>query len=391
MLYDPFSRQIQEDPYPRYRHFRDEQPCAYNPEIDFYALFRFEDVWNATLDWKTYSSRLGHDITNKTESGAAMSFIGMDPPRQVKLRNLISRSFTPHRAAALEPQVRRIAHGYLDRLRGEKECDFQEALGNKLPMDVISAMLGLPEEIRDDYRHWMDKMLERDPETGEQPPEGAEGMQKARAYLSELMKKRRVEPRDDLMTVLAHCEYEDVDRKTKTLTEDEVMGMATLLGAAGAETTQKLLGNCIVYLARHPDQRQRLWDDPSLIPAAVEEVLRYDAPSQFQGRVAQREVRIHGVTIPEGARVALVTGAACRDEGEFDDAERFDIDRRPTRQLYFGYGQHVCVGKDLARLEARVVLEEIGERFPRYEVEEAGLTRTYQAHVRGFATVPIRL
>jgi cytochrome P450 len=145
----------------------------------------------------------------------------------------------------------------------------------------------------------------------------------------------------------------------------------------------------VVYLARHPDQRRKLWDDPSLMAQTIEEVLRYDAPSQFQGRVAMRDVTVHDVTIPERARVALVTGAACRDEREFEDADRFDISRKPERQIYFGYGTHVCIGKSLARLEAKVVLEEIRERFPRYEVDEAGLTRTYQAHVRGFKAVPI--
>ena len=145
----------------------------------------------------------------------------------------------------------------------------------------------------------------------------------------------------------------------------------------------------MVYLGRNPEQRARLWADPSLLPQAVEEVLRYDAPSQFQGRVALREVTVHGVKIPRLARVALVTGAACRDEREFEGAERFDISRTPERQIYFGYGNHVCIGKSLARLEARIVLEEIRERFPQYELDESGLTRTFQAHVRGFKTVPI--
>lgn len=389
MLYDPYSRRMQEDPYPTYQYFRDEEPCTYNPEIGFYALFRFEDVWNGTLDWQTYSSRLGHDLSNKTESGDSMSIIGMDPPRHVKLRNLISRGFTPRRVAALEDEVRRIVCRYLDSVVGERDFDIQDRVGNKFPMDVISALMGLPESIRDTYRQWMDKMLERDPETGQPPPEAAEGTQKARDYLTALVAERRARPREDLISVLVGAEYEDVDGRTKHLTDEELLNFAFLLGGAGAETTQKLLGNAMVYLARHPDQRQRIWNDPSLISPAIEEVLRFDAPSQFQGRVAQRDISIHGITIPEGARVALVTGAACRDERVFDDPDRFTIDRRPIRQLYFGYGQHVCIGKALARLEARVLLEEVRDRFPSYEVEEAGLTRTFQAHVRGFKTVPI--
>jgi len=391
MIYAPYSIEMQEDPYPAYRHFRDEEPCSYNPKLDFYALFRFEDVWNATLDWETYSSRLGHNLANKTESGEDMSIIGMDPPRHVKLRNLISRGFTPRRVAALEDQVRTIARRYLDSIRDESEFDIQEVLGNKFPMDVISALLGLPEEIRDTYRLWMDRMLERDPVTGEPPPEAAEGVRKAKEYMTALLEERRKQPREDLLTVLVESEYEDVDGVTKHLTPDEMLAFAFLVGGAGAETTQKLLGNCMVYLARHPDERKRLWEDSSLIPPAIEELLRYDAPSQFQGRVAQRDIEIHGVRIPEGARVALVTGAACRDDREFDDPDRFDIDRRPKRDLYFGFGPHVCVGRALARLEAQVMLEEVRDRFPAYEVDEGGLTRTLQAHVRGFKTVPIRV
>jgi cytochrome P450 len=392
LIYDPYSRAFQEDPYPLYRHFRDAEPCAYNPKMDFYALFRFEDVWQATLDWETYSSSYGPSLENRGEfPGELMSIIGMDPPRHVRLRNLVSKGFTPRRIAALESEIRRIARRCLDPLGGAKrEFDFQAALSNSLPMDVISALLGIPEEDRERYRGYVDRGLERDPDTGQIPPEGIEGMHKARELMLALLAARRARPENDLMSLLAETSYEDVDGKTKRLTDDEAVAFMGLLAAAGAETTTKLLGNCVVYLARNPDQRQKLWDDPSLLPPAIEEVLRYDAPSQFQGRVALREVTVHGVTIPVRARVALVTGAACRDEREFPDPDRLDIARTPERQIYFGHGNHVCIGKSLARLEARVVLEEIRERFPRYEVDEAGLERTYQAHVRGFKVVPIR-
>jgi len=391
MFYDPYSRRMQEDPYPTYRYFLEEEPCAYNPKMDFYALFRFDDVWDATLDWETYGSSLGPILENRGEiPGEAMSIIGMDPPRHVRVRNLVSKGFTPRRIGALEAEVRRLAQRYLDPLRDLEGCDFQAALSHKLPMDVISALLGIPEEFRDSYRTWVDRGLERDPETGQAPAEAVEGMHKGRDYILELVRERRAQPQDDLITLLARSEYEDMDGRTKGLTDQEVVAFIGLLAAAGAETTQKLLGNCMVYLARHPDQRKRLWNDPSLFDSAIEEVLRYDAPSQFQGRVAMRDVTVHGVRIPERARVALVTGAAGRDEREFPEPDRFDIERRPERQIYFGYGNHVCIGKSLARLETRVVLEEVRDRFPDYAVDEAGLTRTYQAHVRGFASVPIR-
>ncbi len=383
---------MQEDPYPTYRYFRDEEPCTYNPTMDFYALFRFEDVWEATLDWKTYSSSLGPILENKGEiPGEVMSIIGMDPPRHVRVRNLVSKGFTPRRIAGLEGEVRRLARGYLDAVAGERSFDFQAAVSNLLPMDVISVLVGIPEEDRATYRGWVDKGLERDPETGKPPAGAAEGMWSASAYVGRLLAERRERPRDDLVSLLAHSEYEDVDGARKRLADHEVIAFVGLLAAAGAETTTKLLGNCMVYLSRHPDQRRRLWEDPRGLPQAIEEVLRYDAPSQFQGRVAMRDVRVHGTTIPRGARVALVTGAACRDEREFPDPDRLDLGRRPARQIYFGYGNHVCIGKSLARLEARVVLEEIRARFPDYEVDESGTTRTYQAHVRGFAKVPIRV
>ncbi len=392
MIYDPYSRAMQEDPFPVYHHFLENEPCTWNAKMDFYALFRFQDVWDATLDWETYSSRLGPSLENRGElPGELMSIIGMDPPRHVRLRTLISKGFTPRRIAALEAEIRAIAAHYLDAFVAAGGGEIQEAFSSKLPMDVISALLGIPEEAREEYRVGVDLMLRRDPETGAIPEEAGPASARNRETLVRLLEERRRRPREDLITVLAKSALEDADGTKRPLRDDEVAAFVGLLAAAGYETTTKLLGNCFVYLARHPDQRRVLWDDPSLIPNAVEEVLRYDAPSQFQGRVAERDVTVYGVTIPKGARVALVTGAACRDPREFDEPDRLDLRRRAPRQLYFGYGHHVCIGKSLARLEARLALEEVAARFPDYEVDEAGLTRTYQAHVRGFATVPLRV
>jgi cytochrome P450 len=392
MIYDPYSREVQEDPFPTYAEFLEKEPCHYSPKMDFYALFRFEDVWDATLDWQTFSSRLGPALEARTELPPELtpSIIAMDPPRQVRIRNLLSKGFTPRRIAALEPEVRSIASRYLDAYVEAGGGDIQDAFSNKLPMDVISALVGIPEEFRDGYRRVVERSLMRDPDTGLPLPPEPDALD-TKAMLLDLLEQRRREPREDLITVAAQSEFDDVDGVRRQLTDQEVIAFVSLLATAGSETTVKLIGNCLVYLWQNPDQRKRLWDDPSLIPQAVEEVLRYDPPSQFQGRVAQRDVVYHGVTIPEGARVALVTGAACRDPREFDDPDRFDIDRRPDRQLYFGYGVHVCIGKSLARQEARVALEEIAKRFPDYEVLEEGLTRTYQAHVRGFATVPLAI
>jgi cytochrome P450 len=391
MLYDPYSRAVQEDPFPIYRHFLEHEPCAYNPTMDFHALFRFEDVWEATLDWQTFSSSLGPPLENRGQIPSELfSIIGMDPPRHTRMRNLVSRGFTPKRMASLEDEVRRLAAQHLEPLRGEKRFDVQQRFAVKLPMDVISVLLGIPESDRDWYRETMDRGLERDPDTGQPSLESLQMLGKSRAYVIDLLAERRKHPREDLISVIAESEYAEPDGRTRRLSDEEVVAFATLLAGAGAETTAKLIGNLVVYLFRHPEQRRWVFEDAAArLPGAIEEVLRYDAPSQFQGRVATRPVRIHGVTIPEGARVALVTGAACRDPREFTDPDRLDVRRAPERSLYFGHGQHVCIGKALARLEARVALEEVALRWPDWQVDESGLRRTYQAHVRGFQHVPL--
>jgi len=391
MLYDPYSRAIQEDPFSAYRHFLEDEPCTYNPKMDFYALFRFEDVWRATVDWQTCSSSLGPSLENRGQlPGELFSIIGLDPPRHTRLRNLVSRGFTPNRIAALENDVRRLAAHYLDPLRGEARFDVQQAFAVKLPMDVISVLLGIPEADRDAYRDTVDRGLQRDPDTGRPAPENLGMLGKSRAYVLHLLAERRKQPRDDLISVLADAEYEEADGRKRRLSDDEVAAFTTLLAAAGAETTAKLIGNLVVYLSRHPDQRRWVFEDAAArLPGAVEEALRYDAPSQFQGRVAMRDVTYHGVEVPEGARVALVTGAASRDRREFPEPDRFDVRRRPERSIYFGHGHHLCLGKSLARLEARVAMEELVRRWPDWRVDESGLTRTYQAHVRGFHNVPL--
>ena len=390
MIYDPYSREMQHDPYPTYRHFRDEEPCHYNPKMDFYALFRFEDVWDASLDWQGYSSRLGHDLSNRDQPAEPGVIISMDPPRQNVLRKLVAKGFTPARVDSLEAEMRATACRLLDPLMDREHFDIQAEFGKKYPMEIIGALVGFPQESREMFREWSDLALSRDPDTGEQAPGALEAGGKARDFVREVLEERRRAPQDDLMTILAQSEYQDTDGQTKHLTDAEVVGFITLLGQAGAETTTKLIGNALVYLSREPSLRQRIWDAPQLIPQAIEELLRFDAPSQFQGRTAGRTLEMHGVTIPEGARVALVTGAACRDEREFEHPDKIDIDRPRNRQLYFGQGQHFCLGKSLARLETRIALEELRERFPNYAIDEDGLTRTYQAHVRGFATVPFR-
>jgi len=390
VIYEPYSRRFQEDPYPLYKHFRDHEPCSYNPHMDFYALFRFEDVWNATLDFETMSSTMGPSLENRGQiPGSAFSIIGMDPPAHTKLRNVISRGFTPRRIAALEAEIRGIAKNYLEPLASLDAFDFEQEFAVKFPMDVISALLGIPEEDREAYRHAVDQGLNRDPDAGLDESRAFAAVGSGHDYVGRLVEERRRHPREDLISVLAEAEFEDVGGVRRPLSDPERISFVTLLAAAGAETTAKLLGHAVYLLWKHPDQRQYIWDDHARIPNAIEEVLRYEAPSQFQGRVALRDSTWHGVSIPTGARVALVTGSACRDEREYADPDRFDVTRMHGRELYFGHGHHVCIGKSLARLETRIALEEIAARFPHYEVDESGVTRTYQAHVKGYVNLPI--
>jgi cytochrome P450 len=383
MDYNPYSYDIHEDPYPTYRWLRDEAPCYHHESLGFWALSRFQDVWDATLDWQTFSSSAG-PLLEGSGDGEQFSIIGIDPPRHTRMRNLVSRGFTPRRIAGLEDLGRRLAVQYLEPVVGKGGCDIVEVLGAKLPMDMICELVGVPGPDRDRVREWSNLFLYREPDRPEPPPVALEAMGKLVQYWSDLLAERKRARRDDLMSLLIDAELDGA-----RLSDDEIIRFVNLLAAAGNETTTKLIGNAVVLLARHPDQRARLLGDPGLIPGAVEEALRYEAPSQYQGRIALRDSTWYGRTIPKGARVALVTGAACRDEREFPDPDRFDVLRRPDRQIYFGHGHHVCIGKSLARMEGRIALEEILARFPEYELVPGGLVRTHQAHVRGYHGVKI--
>jgi len=383
MEFSPFSYEIHEDPYPAYRRLRDEAPCYHNEAIGFYALSRFEDVWNATLDWQTFSSSAGPLIEGSGD-GAQFSIIGMDPPLHTRMRNLVSRGFTPRRIAELEGLGRRLAIGYLDPLIGKGGCDIIEVLGAKLPMDMICELVGVPGPDRDRVREWSNLFLFREPDRPEPPAVALEAAGHLMQYWVDLLGERKRRRRDDLMSLLIDAELDGA-----RLSDEEIVSFINLLAAAGNETTTKLIGNAVVQLARHPDQRARLVHDPGLIPGAIEEALRYEAPSQYQGRIALRDSTWHGTRIPAGKRVILITGAACRDEREFPEPDRFDVLRRPEREIYFGYGHHVCLGKSLARMESRIALEEILARFPDYALVPGGLIRTHQAHVRGYHGVKI--
>jgi cytochrome P450 len=387
--YDPTSWEIQENPYPVYRWLRDEAPVYCNEQMGFWALSRFEDVWDATLDWQTFTSTHGQTLEEVKSPLPIM--ISMDPPQHTRVRALVAKAFTPRRVAEIEPAVRELTRERLAGLEPGMQIDLFEQLASSMPMDVISTMLGVPAEQRDHVRHLTNQMMHREPGELEVSERTVQIGTELIAIFSDLIAARRRAPEDDLISALIGATLDGEDGKPTSLTDEELLGFCLLLGSAGHETTARLICNSAVTLARHPDQRRELAASPQLLPGAVEEFLRYDPPSQVQGRWSTRPVELHGVTIPADRRVLLLTGAAQRDPRQYDDPDRFDIHRKLDRQLSFGYGQHLCLGKSLARQECRVAFEEILARFPDYEVDEDNLVWAHNNNVRGYAKVPMRL
>jgi cytochrome P450 len=388
---NPFSYAFHEDPYPTYRWLRDEHPVYRNERLGFWALSRYHDVVEASRDWAVYSSAEGTTLERlDPRLGEYLPMmIFMDPPRQTRLRSLVSKVFTPRRVAALEPFVRERARHHLDRLAAAGG-DFVRECSALLPMDVIFTLLGVPAGDRDRMRGLMDASLHRDPDTPAIPPSAVDAMAQQGRYWFELVAARRRRPEDDLVSQLIAAELPADDGTLERLTDAEVAGFLNLLGAAGNETVTKLLANAIVLFARHPGEYAKILGDSARIPGAVEEVLRYTSPSQYQGRTLMRDVTLHGTTMPAGDRVLLLTASANRDERAYDDPDRFDVERAQLVPLGFGYGVHSCLGAALARLESRVALEEFTQRFPRYAIDEARLERVHMSNVHGFSGVPFR-
>jgi cytochrome P450 len=390
MELNPFAWEFHEDPYPTYRWLRDHAPIYRNDRMDFWALSRFRDVMGAFVDWQTYSSVGGLVLARLDPVYLEMApiMILMDPPRHDRLRKLVSRAFTPRRVASLEPFVRELAASLLDPLLERGEGDFVEDFSTPLPMDVIFTLLGVPGADRRQLRHWIDVSLSRDPGSDAIPPRAKEAGAQALQYWFGLVQELRRRPNDGLICGLFDVELEGDDGAPTRLTDGEIVGFCSLLGAAGSETTTRLLGFAALLFSRHPDQYRVVLDDPGRIPDAVEEVLRWSSPAQYAVRAVTRDVEWYGRTVPEGARILLLLGAANRDEREYPDPDRFDVGRGILTQLGFGQGVHYCLGASLARLEARVALEEFARRFPRYVVDEARCRRVHMSNVHGYESMP---
>jgi cytochrome P450 len=387
---NPFSHQFHEDPYPTYRWLRDHAPLYRNESLNFWALSRYRDVYDASLAWDVYSSAEGTTLerTDPRLFEARPMIIFLDPPRHDRLRKLVSRAFTPRRVADMEPFIRGAVSRLLDRVAREGGGDFVRDVSMPLPMEVIFTLLGVPEGDRHQVREWMDLSLERDPDTPVVPERAMVAMMSMMQYWPDFVDGLRRKPDQGLVSALLVAEVEGDDGTSSRLTDGEVIGFCNLIGAAGNETVTKLLANACVLFARHPEQYRTILDHPGAIPDAVEETLRFTSPSQYQGRVTTRDVEWYGHTVPKGARVLLLTGSANRDEREFPDPDRFDVGRRPEQHLALGQGVHFCLGASLARLESRVTIEEFAKRFPRYTVDESKCVRVHMSNVHGFEHVP---
>jgi cytochrome P450 len=392
--FDPFSEDFFNGPFETYRRLRDEAPAYYSDKYGFWALSRYDDVAPAIKDCETYSSARGVSLDmfmDEPNPDMPDLVIMMDPPDHTKMRKLVNKVFTPRSVAALEPMIRAKITDYADRL-DPKSFDAVQDFSALFPVEIITTMLGVPPADRQQVRHWLDRALTRAPGDFRPSEDGMAANIESGLYYYELVQKRRAKPQDDMISQLIQVEVEREDGGVARLTDIEITGFLSLLGGAGAETVTKVVASALVILSERPEQWRMLQQDRSMIPAAFEEVLRFEGPVGYLIRYSMRDIEIHGRTIPKSVPVMLVTGAATRDERAFPDPDVFDVRRKPSGfNLGFGYGAHSCLGAALARMEGRIALEVLLDRMPDYEVDHAALRRVNMTNVMGYSNVPVRV
>jgi cytochrome P450 len=381
LYWDPLDVAIDEDPYETWRRLRDDAPVYRNDRFDFWALSRYADVEAAHRDPSTYVSSHGTVLEMMTaEPVPSGMMIFQDPPEHTRLRSLVSRAFTPRRVSVLEAHIRDLCAELLAPWDDHGELDFVADFGATLPSMVICELLGVPAADRAWVKDKIDTTFHIEPDVGMINDVSLTARIELDGYLTALLQERNAAPRDDLLSSLTQAD----------LTIRECADFTNLLVSAGTETVARLLGWAAVVLDEHPDQMADLAADPSLLPNAVEELLRYEAPSPVQGRWTSRPVELHGIEIPAGSKVLLLTGAAGRDERRYPEAERFDVRRTFEQHVSFGYGIHFCLGASLARLEGRVALDEALRRHPAWRVDRDRAVRLHTSTVRGWSSVPVR-
>jgi cytochrome P450 len=396
IVFDPYDYAFQEDPYPVYRRCRDEDPLHHNAEHDFWVLTRHADVQHAVRTEGVYSNAMGVSIDKSAwgpDAHKVMSFLGMDPPRQKRLRSLVSKGFTPRRVTELAPRIQQLTDHYLDQCLDMGSFDWITDFAGRLPMDVISEMMGVPEADRVEVRRLADLVVHREPGVHDVPRAGMAASLDLVVYYADMVEQRKKQPTDDLTSALLAAEL-DGDK----LTDEEIIAFLFLMVVAGNETTTKLLGHALFHLTRHPEQLERVFADPAqpddLVVPWIEETLRYDTSSQMVARHLLEDVELHDTVAPAGSKLLLVIGSANRDDRVFSDPDRYDIfrDKDEVAQLLsFGGGRHFCLGANLARLEAQIALREVVGRVGTVEVDHDACRRVHSINVRGFASVPVTM
>jgi cytochrome P450 len=389
LYYDPWHAGLNADPYPMFKRLRDTAPLYYNEPHDFYALSRFDDVNRALVDHQTFSSARGV-VLEILKSGMEIppgTLIFEDPPIHDIHRNLLSRAFTPRKINALEPKVREFTARCLDPLVGGDRFDFVKHLGAVMPLRVVGMLFGIPEHFQRLVQEGGDRLRT---ERGGQldHPDGLPDGQ----LFAEFIDWRVDHPADDLTTELLEAEFEDETGTLRRLHREELLIFMNVVAVAGAETTTRLIGWTGKLLSEHPDQRRRLVADRSLLPSAIEEILRYEPPALQAARYVTRDVEYYGQIVPEGSAILTLIGAANRDDQRFGpDAENFDAARAPRQHLTFGVGAHYCLGNALARIEGRIALDEILTRFPDWDVDLDNAVFSSSSAVRGWDSMPARI
>lgn len=390
VYWDPFDRDIAQDPYPVYERMRAEAPVYYNDRHDFYAFTQADDVERALTDWKTFSSARGPilEVIKANIEIPPGTLLMEDPPAHDIHRKLLSRVFTPRRVSSLESEIREFCIRCLDRLTDVQDFDVMREYANEVPMRVIGMLLGIPEADQQNVRDRADAKLRTKP--GEQMKVSESALMDVDIF-AEYIDWRADHPSDDLMTELLNAQFEDMHGVTRTLNRQEILTYVTVLAGAGNETTARLIGWLISVLARHPDQRTEVIEDRQLIPNVIEETLRFEPTGHAVARYVTTDVEFHGRVVPAGSAISLLVASANRDERRWTEPDRFDIHRRTNQVLTFGLGTHYCMGAALARLESKIALEEFVARFPKWDVDWDNAVLSSTSTMRGWETLPVRV
>lgn len=388
LVFSPYDYDVHENPYPFYARLRAEAPVYHNPDLDFWALSRHADVREAFRAPDLYSSAKGVSLDPAAYGPHAyktMSFLAMDDPRHARLRKLVSKGFTARRVEALSEGIERISRQYWDECLGKGEFDFVDDFAGKLPMDVISDLMGVPEVDRAELRRLADLVMHREEGVQDVPEGSMVAAMDLITYYQDMVAERRRNRTEDLTSALIDAEVDG-----EKLAEDEILSFLFLMVVAGNETTTKLLANAAFWGHEYPGQAQSVIDDPDRVSAWVEETLRFDTSSQMVLRTTTQDVTVRDVTIPADQKVLMLIGSANRDGDVFTDGDTYDIGRDTSSSLSFGQGPHFCLGAHLARLESRIALDMVSRSISGYELMP-GAERVHSSNVRGFAHLPMRI